>query len=369
MNTQKFVVPKSLQRLFAGALIQICCVLCGGIAAYAQTQSVVFPDVLTFPQESPKSQIYQRFGLTDMTISYSSPAVKGRTIWGGIVPYGQVWRAGANGNTTISFSTDVSINGKPLPKGMYGVHLIPNEQEWIFIFSKEYELWGSYFYKQEHDALRVTVKPEKAEHREWLTFDVVDKAESQSTIVLHWEKLKGVLKVEANTSAILVQNIRKEMKTDVFWNPVELFKAASYFVHHDLELSEAEGWLMQAQRIDADRFKYRALRSAMQKRKGNVAKADSIMQSALQKAEQMEVVQYAFELADVHKKTNDAIPILQSSIKQNPDSWLGYYALGQMYEKIGKKIEAKEQYKISQPKAPEPMKARLAQLLAGLEKS
>src|SRR6476660_4244654 len=115
--------------------------------------------VLDLPDQSQSAQITQRIGITDITIRYHRPVVKDRKVWGGLVPYGQVWRAGANINTVISFSDPVTIEGQPLAAGTYGLHMIPNADEWTVIFSKNSTSWGSFTYDQAEDALRVNVKP------------------------------------------------------------------------------------------------------------------------------------------------------------------------------------------------------------------
>ena len=115
---------------------------------------------LDLPLQSQHAVVTQRIGVTDITINYHRPLANGRKIWGGLVPYGQVWRAGANENTTISFSDPVTIDGQPLAAGIYGLHMIPNENEWTIIFSKMHTAWGSFSYDQKEDALRVTVKPQ-----------------------------------------------------------------------------------------------------------------------------------------------------------------------------------------------------------------
>jgi hypothetical protein len=147
-------------------------------ASLAHAQSAL----LDLPRDSQHAQVMQRVGITDITINYHRPLVKGRKIWGSIVPYGQVWRAGANENTTIEFSDPVSIEGKPLAKGTYGLHMIPNENEWTVIFSKNTSAWGSFTYNQAEDALRVTVKPEAAEMKEALAYEV-DNVTPDSAVV------------------------------------------------------------------------------------------------------------------------------------------------------------------------------------------
>jgi len=158
---------------------------------------------------SLKAEVTQRLGVdTDITIDYSRPGVKGRTIWGELVPYGLApgnqysdnkpypWRAGANENTTIEFNKDVQIEGNKLPAGKYGIHMIPSEKEWVIIFSKNNSAWGSFAYNQEEDALRVTVKPTEAPHQEWLVFGFENLAGTSATAFLHWEKIKVPFKIE-----------------------------------------------------------------------------------------------------------------------------------------------------------------------------
>ena len=145
--------------------------------------------VLDLPRDSQHAKLIQRVGITDITINYHRPLVKGRKVWGGLVPYGQVWRAGANENTTIEFTDPVSIEGKPLAKGIYGLHMLPSENEWTVIFSKTATAWGSFTYNQSEDALRVTVKPQAAEMKEALAYEVNDVTPNSAVIALRWEKL------------------------------------------------------------------------------------------------------------------------------------------------------------------------------------
>ena len=158
---------------------------------------------------SLKASVMQRLGIdTDITIEYSRPGVKGRKIWGELVPYGLApgneysnekpypWRAGANENTTIEFSKDVLIEGNKLPAGKYGIHMIPSEKDWTIIFSKNSEGWGSFAYNQEEDALRITVTPVEAPHKEWLMFGFNNLDGTSATVCLHWEKVKVPFKIE-----------------------------------------------------------------------------------------------------------------------------------------------------------------------------
>ena len=158
---------------------------------------------------SLRAAVVQHLG-TDaaVTIDYGRPGVKGRKIWGDLVPYGLApgnkyskdkpfpWRAGANENTTIQFSKDVLIEGQKLPAGKYGLHMIPGEKEWVIIFSKNSSSWGSFAYNQNEDALRVTVVPVKAPHQEWLLYGFDDPDGSSATAFLRWELVKVPFKIK-----------------------------------------------------------------------------------------------------------------------------------------------------------------------------
>ncbi|MCL1907741.1 MAG: DUF2911 domain-containing protein [Holophagaceae bacterium] len=155
------------------------------------------------PQASPAASVMQRVGAdTDITVTYNRPGVKGRKIWGDIVPYGLApgnqysqdrpfpWRGGANATTTIEFSKPVKIKGNQLPAGKYGLHFIPTEKDWTIIFSKNPIGFGSFGYKQEEDALRVTVTPVKAPFTEWLEYGFENLSATGAIGYLKWEELK-----------------------------------------------------------------------------------------------------------------------------------------------------------------------------------
>ena len=152
---------------------------------------------------SLKASVSQTLGVeTEVTFSFSRPGVKGRKIWGELVPYGLApgnkyseekpfpWRAGANEKTTVTVSNDVTVNGKALPAGTYSIHMIPSEKDWIVIFNKVSEGWGSYDYDEAEDALRVTVTPVEAAFEEWMRFGFDGLAGTSAVAFLQWEKLK-----------------------------------------------------------------------------------------------------------------------------------------------------------------------------------
>lgn len=156
---------------------------------------------------SPKASVSQTIGFTEVTISYSRPGVKGRKIWGGLVPYDKVWRTGANEATKITFSKDVTIEGKKLPAGTYAFFAIPAQNEWTLIFNKVSDQWGAFTYNEVQDALRIKVKPVTNNFHEWMEYTFsnmnVQKAGMTNSAVINlvWEKLRVPFKVEVTTLA------------------------------------------------------------------------------------------------------------------------------------------------------------------------
>jgi len=193
-----------MKRIYLDLIFIVSIAIVVALASLAQAQD----DEI---RKSLRASVTQRLGVdTDITFDYGRPGVKGRKIWGDLVPYGMYpgvkysndkpypWRAGADENTTISFNKDISIEGNNLAAGKYGIHMIASESDWIVIFSKKNEEWGSYSYDEKNDALRITVIPLEAPHEEWLTFGFDNLAGTSATAFLHWEKLKVPFKVEVS---------------------------------------------------------------------------------------------------------------------------------------------------------------------------
>lgn len=172
---------------------------------------------IKFPTVSPKASVTQTIGVTDITINYFRPGVKGRVIWGGLVPYDKVWRTGANNATTIEFSTDVMIEGNKVAAGKYGIFTIPGTEEWVVIFSKQADIWGDYGYKESDDVLRVKVKPMPAPFCEWMMFAFAELAEDSAKVILHWEKIMIGFTVKVDTKGMIFGNIEKTMGR--YWVP------------------------------------------------------------------------------------------------------------------------------------------------------
>jgi hypothetical protein len=193
---------------------------------------------LDLPRPSPKATVTQTVGVTEVAIHYSRPAVKGRSIWGGLVPYGEVWRTGANENTTITFSTPVKIGGTELPAGTYGLQTIPTQDQWTVIFSKDAELWGAFDYKPEHDALRIQVKPRTvAAPVERMRFTFEDVTDNSAQVLLAWEKLEVPFTVEVDTPKLAAAAAGQAIR----WQTP--YQAATWCIQNDTCLDDAGRWL------------------------------------------------------------------------------------------------------------------------------
>ena len=169
--------------------------------AYLCLSFMLFTVFTSYAQEnkiriSPKASVMQIVGFTEVKIDYSRPGVKGRTIWGELVPYNKVWRAGANEATIISFSTDVTIEGKKLAAGKYSFFAIPDKSNWTLIFNKVADQWGAFEYNEAEDALRINVKPQSNGLQEWLAYSITKIDDKSAVVNFEWEKLKVPFKVE-----------------------------------------------------------------------------------------------------------------------------------------------------------------------------
>jgi hypothetical protein len=178
----------------------------GHAPLFAQTPQA--PDLTQrrVPMISQGAKITQVIGLSQVTVTYHRPGVKGRQIWGGLLPYNEVWRVGANEPTLITFSDPVTINGQKLTAGTYRLLAIPGQSEWTVIFNAETKNWGS-IYDAKYDSLKVVVKPESNQHEEWLSFSFTDLTPSSAKLVIAWEKLKVGFTVEFSTLAKLESQV------------------------------------------------------------------------------------------------------------------------------------------------------------------
>ncbi|HSP87085.1 MAG TPA: DUF2911 domain-containing protein [Ignavibacteriaceae bacterium] len=240
------------------------------------------------PRPSPDATVSQFVGVTEITVDYSSPRVNNRKIWGELVPFGEVWRTGANEATTITFSDPVKVNGNELPAGTYGFHTIPGEKEWEIIFSKDTEVDGSSAFDKKKEALRIKVKPEENSFTERMMFSITDMSENSANVNLAWEKLKVSFNVDVNTQELTLQRAR-----DAFnWN--QLMAAANYCLQNNVNLEEGYKWIEASSLINENywnqRIKAQYL-AKMDKKKEAIA----TMEKAIDYGSKMEEAPFDFD--------------------------------------------------------------------------
>lgn len=227
---------------------------------------------LEFPAASPSATLKQRVGLTDIEISYSRPSVKGRVIFGGLEPWGEVWRAGANTATSITFSTPVKFNGASVPAGKYGLFALIGKDEWSVILNKVPDQWGAYEYNAKDDVVRVAAKPVKlAQPVETYTIDVNDIRDESATLNLIWENTRVPVTIAVNVVSTLVPQIEAVMASDAPKKPY--FQAAMFYLDHNLDLKKADGWMDSAIAAQPDAFYLIYRKAKIQAKMGDKAGA------------------------------------------------------------------------------------------------
>ncbi len=323
------------------------------LGSVGQAQSFV----MDLPRPSQHGVITQRIGISDVTINYHRPMVNKRKIWGGLVPYGQVWRAGANENTTIRFTDPVTIEGKPLPAGTYGLHMIPGENEWIVIFSKNSTSWGSFTYDRSEDALRVTVKPQTADFHEALTYDFDDVNQDSSVVMLRWEKLAVPFKVGVDTHEIVAQNLHNQLRglAQYSWNGWD--DAANYLLQEKIDLEDALKYCDRSIQNEA-RYDNFITRSRVLDALGRKEEATAAKNKALTMANAIQMHGYARQLQSEGKQT-EAFAIFRDNAKKNPDSWVVHVGMSRMYSAQGDFADASKEMAVAVAGAPEGQKQPL----------
>jgi Protein of unknown function (DUF2911) len=321
------------------------------LAVLAVATPVFAQNDLNLPDVSQAAEVKQRIALTDITVNYHRPLVSGRKIWGGLVPYGKVWRAGANENTTIEFSDPVSVEGKPLAKGTYGLHMIPNQDSWTVIFSKTNTGWGSYSYDQKDDALRVDVKPRPlAENKEALEFDFEDLKPTSTAVTLKWEKLGVPFTVSVNDADQTLQNIRAQLKGRGQFTWQSLDEGAQFCLTRKINLDEALRWA-DASIQNEERFDNLSTKADILKALNRPDEANTTWNKALEIAKAPQLYTYGRQLQN-QKKAAEAMEIFKEVAKRFPNGVFGYLAQARIKSAAGDFSGALSDAKQAQAAAP-----------------
>ena len=320
---------------------------------------------LNLPDVSQEAMTKQRIALTDVKIAYHRPLVNGRKIWGGLVPYGAVWRAGANENTTFQVSDPITVEGQALPKGTYGLHMIPTADSWTVIFSKTYTGWGSYSYKQEEDALRVTVKPRPlGESEEALEFEFEDLKPNSATVTLKWEKLAVPFKV-AVTDETTLQNIRAQLKGRGQFTWQSLDEGAQFCLTHKMNLEEGLAWA-NASVQNEERFDNLSTKVDLLKALNKADEAKTTWTHAMEIATAVQLYSYGRRLQN-EKHPDDAMEIFKEVVKRFPQAVFGHLAQARLKSAAADFAGAADEVKQAQALASEPQKSALKPLFDRLQ--
>ena len=299
----------------------------GSAKTFAQFE---FP--VEVPQQSQLASVSQTVGVTNIEVDYSRPSVRGREIFGKLIPYGKVWRAGANANTTITFSTEVSIDGQTIPAGKYGFHIIPNKGNWTIILNKENEAWGSYFYNQEEDVLRFEVSPKEVAMTEQVTFDFSDVEKNSTVLNLSWATSEISFKINVDTDKLTVASLQKQLNSRPWWGWTGPYKAAQYCLDNNVNLDQALTWVNRSIQ-NQENFSNTLLKSQLLEKLGKSTEAKSEKEKAFSLATVNDLTRYAYY--EFLKKNNDeGIRALKLGVKNNPKSANAYSALAWGYTKI-----------------------------------
>jgi len=347
--------------------------LCVGLAglgvlatnATAQFKNGSQPTELNIPRASQRASVTQRIGLTDITITYHRPAVGGREIWDKTVPYGKVWRAGANENTTITFSDDVTVEGKPLAAGTYGLHTIPDKDQWAIIFSKNATSWGSFSYDQKEDALRVNVKPHAAEVFEQLTYTFESVKPDSAVATLRWEKLAVPFQIDVDVKAVVLRSVKNELRSVGGFTWAGYDEAAQWCLDNNYNLEEALKWEQTS--IDNEpRFENWETKSRILNAMGRKDEADKALATAFEKASAIQLYVYARGLQR-QGNTKRAFELYPQVPGKDPNHWISHLALARIDSNKGDFSAAAKEMTQAISGAPEANKPFLAPLLKRLQ--
>ena len=309
---------------------------------------------LNAPRGSQKATVSQRVGITDISITYSRPSVNDREIWGKLVPYGMnnlgfgtataaPWRAGANENTTITFTDDVEVEGKPIKAGAYGFHVeVKPDNTATIILSNDSESWGSFFYDESHDALRATIETKSAPHKELLTYEFGTVTPTSTTVSLLWEKKEIPFTITVPVSDIVLNSMRAELKGQKGFVRQNWEQAANYALNSGGDLNEALGWINNAiagQFYSQKTFNNLAIKGRILNKMGKTLEYAMLMDEASSMANKNQLNTLGYQMLNT-KDYERALKYFKMNVKNNPKDANSYDSLGECYKIMGDKKNA-----------------------------
>lgn len=321
-----------------------------------------------------KSVATQYIGnIAHVTVTYNSVDVtsprgedrKGK-IWGQLVPWGLMpndfgtakeipWRAGGNKNTVVEFSHDMSVQGQPIKAGKYGLHIIPKENgPWTLIFSNNASSWGSYYYDQKEDALRVETTTEASAFHEWLNYEFIDRQAASTTLALKWENLSIPMKIGLpNEKELYVATLKDELRSGLGFTWTNLTAAANYCLQNDIDLEQGLAWVDNAINSGTTNFTTLSIKAQLLTKMDKVSEADKLMDQALAhpSANSFQIHAYARQLIIAGKK-DKALKVFQLNFEKNNKAWPTHFGMARGYSALGKYDKAIEHAKLSMEQAP-----------------
>lgn len=344
-------------------------IVCFLAIAFATSSFSQIPLTVSPSGGNKKASISERIGLTDVTIHYDRPGVKGREgkIWGQLIPVGFTdpgfgssksapWRAGANENTTFEFSTDVKIEGQSLPAGRYGFFIAYDPNECTLIFSKNSTSWGHFYYNDKEDALRVKVKPQPLDKNvEWLKYEFINQTENTAIVSLQWEKLAIPFKIEVDYIKEQVESFRRELRTDrgFIWEGWD--QAAQWCVQHNTNLEEALLWTDSSTgpTFGGDKsFQAWTTRAQILQKMGRGPEAADVMQKALPYGSMIQVHQYGRQLLGL-KLNKMAFDVFKQNFDKYPNQFTTLMGMTRGYSALGDFKNALKYAQLALPMAPD----------------
>ena len=314
--------------------------------------------VITTPRvPSPAAMITQTIGISTVTIKYSRPSVKGREVWGKLVPYGYnvqqfgagneaPWRAGANENTVITFSHDAMVQGKRIPAGSYGLFFVINQDNaGEVILSKDSRSWGSFWYDPKHDEMRAGIQLRSIPETELLTYDFINITKNSAELVLNWEKKQLPVKIEFAVDSIVMANAAEELKGPTGFGWQGYASAANYALQNNVNLEQGLVWIDQAVAQNKS-FATLNTKSGILKQMGRTSEADSTVNAAIAISTENELNLYGYQLLNAGQQ-DKAIEIFILNTKRHPESPNVWDSLGEGYAVKGDKKNAISSFKKS----------------------
>ncbi|MEP6514299.1 MAG: DUF2911 domain-containing protein [Parafilimonas sp.] len=316
-----------------------------------------------------KASVSERIGITDVTIHYDRPHVNGREgkIWGSLIHVGYTdlgfgtskaapWRAGANENTTIEFSGDVKVEGKPLKAGMYAFFVAYDPNECTLIFSNNSTAWGSFFYNEKEDALRVKVKPVAADKSvEWLKYEFINQTENSATVALEWEKLMIPFKVEVDYIQAQLASFRRELQSDKGFQWQAWQQAAQFTVDNNVDLQEGLLWAdysINGQFVGEKNFQTLSTKAEILTKLNRTSEADGLMKEALPMAKMAELHAYGRQLL-TQKRSKEAFDVFKMNYDKNPNTFTTNMGMARASSAMGNYKEALKYANAALPQAPD----------------